>query len=664
MNAFVAITDDVLAEINEKVASHPPERGGALLGPTGQPIISTFLFDPAGFTTGVQYNASPELASLIEQIEGGTSSMELKGILHSHPNNMPQPSSQDHVAYADSLLKAPWLGRFIAPIVTSGREVTGDHRIQLPSGVMSVYIAEARRGGSVGVEAARPHVIPIVNHLKRAAKALGGTPSALSVVNIGGENLVAGTISCRDLDIQVIVGPNYPFTPPTVLVVPLSDAPSHLQLGLPWDQGGQIRTAAMPIAWSLDEQDDDRLVAALLHTKGKGGKIIEVPTIPDVNVEEMVTRVKDLLSPTLGTRSTLVVGAGSVGSQIAESLVRSGVGHLVLVDPDAVEVANLSRSVYVAADVSTNKAEALCRRLVAINPSVAAVPVASKLQDLDARRLDELVGSSDLVVAATDDSRAQGILNHHAFNRRVPAIYPAVYARGRAGEVVFCVPGVNSCYQCATSVRHQGGDVARQTDYGTGRLKAEPALGSDIQHVTTVASKLALGLLGLTDGAPDSDLQQMLIGALTQRFSMVMVSTVPNFDFFPSLFCDTPGQWGYQSAWLTAELDPSCPVCGDSPVDPMAVALSGAPDLTRLVPIDPVSPDFGSDQVVGDARPAKTDDKVVLFDAAPHSPTTKYRFRRSRQNLRPARFSMTRQQRHSSTTANEPDTEPGADRAE
>ena len=45
----------------------------------------------------------------------------------------------------------------------------------------------------------------------------------------------------------------------------------------------------------------------------------------------------------LAATRVIVFGVGGVGSWCAEALVRSGIGHLTLVDPDAVDVTNINR---------------------------------------------------------------------------------------------------------------------------------------------------------------------------------------------------------------------------------------------------------------------------------------------------------------------------------
>src|SRR5512142_2185505 len=72
-----------------------------------------------------------------------------------------------------------------------------------------------------------------------------------------------------------------------------------------------------------------------------------------------------------------IVGAGALGSFLAEALVRAGVGRITLVDRDYVELSNLQRQwLYEEADAreALPKAVAAARRLAAINSGVQVTP--------------------------------------------------------------------------------------------------------------------------------------------------------------------------------------------------------------------------------------------------------------------------------------------------
>ena len=196
MYRYVAFVDNVIGQIEEEVASFDPERGGALLGPIGQPIITEFIYDQDAHTSGVTFQASRRLERMVRARESKDSRIEFKGILHSHPGNMAWPSHGDHRAYSDSLLGAPWLGRLVTPIVTVGTRPTESHEIALPSGTISVFITERRHGSesAVAVEPAAPHVLQFIRHLAAVADALGGKVRPFSYIDIDGQLYLSGVV--------------------------------------------------------------------------------------------------------------------------------------------------------------------------------------------------------------------------------------------------------------------------------------------------------------------------------------------------------------------------------------------------------------------------------------------------------------------------------------
>ena len=73
----------------------------------------------------------------------------------------------------------------------------------------------------------------------------------------------------------------------------------------------------------------------------------------------------------LASLRVIVFGVGGVGSWCAESLVRSGVGHITIVDSDKVCITNINRQAMATTKtVGQVKVEALKGRLLEINPSV------------------------------------------------------------------------------------------------------------------------------------------------------------------------------------------------------------------------------------------------------------------------------------------------------
>ena len=71
----------------------------------------------------------------------------------------------------------------------------------------------------------------------------------------------------------------------------------------------------------------------------------------------------------LATKRVIIFGVGGVGSWCAESLVRSGIKHLTIVDSDRVCITNVNRQIMATMKtVGMVKVEALKERLLSINP--------------------------------------------------------------------------------------------------------------------------------------------------------------------------------------------------------------------------------------------------------------------------------------------------------
>ena len=79
----------------------------------------------------------------------------------------------------------------------------------------------------------------------------------------------------------------------------------------------------------------------------------------------------DIGTEKLEKSTVMVVGCGAVGSFAIEALVRSGVGHIIIVDFDVVEESNINRQLFaLSSTVGLSKVEVACQRLLDINPDI------------------------------------------------------------------------------------------------------------------------------------------------------------------------------------------------------------------------------------------------------------------------------------------------------
>jgi hypothetical protein len=96
-----------------------------------------------------------------------------------------------------------------------------------------------------------------------------------------------------------------------------------------------------------------------------------------------------------------IVGVGGLGTWAAAGLASAGVGRLVLVDDDVVDLSNLNRQVlYRRADIGRPKAEVAAEALAAFNPQLTLRPVTARVDG--PARAAAVVDGADFVVETAD----------------------------------------------------------------------------------------------------------------------------------------------------------------------------------------------------------------------------------------------------------------------
>jgi adenylyltransferase/sulfurtransferase len=134
----------------------------------------------------------------------------------------------------------------------------------------------------------------------------------------------------------------------------------------------------------------------------------------------------------------LIVGCGALGTVVADSLARAGVGRMVIVDRDLVEPTNLQRQIlFDDADArrGTPKAEAARARLAAVNP---LVHVDAHVDDFNHRNALRFAADADVIVDGLDNFETRYLLNDLAVRRGLPYVYAG--AVGTTGMSLTILP--------------------------------------------------------------------------------------------------------------------------------------------------------------------------------------------------------------------------------
>ena len=111
----------------------------------------------------------------------------------------------------------------------------------------------------------------------------------------------------------------------------------------------------------------------------------------------------------LSSKRVIIFGVGGVGSWCAESLVRSGICHLTIVDSDRVCITNINRQLMATSKtVGQVKVDALKERLLSINPSAE---ITALQQIFTAETADSFdIGSYDYIIDAIDSLKDKSLL--------------------------------------------------------------------------------------------------------------------------------------------------------------------------------------------------------------------------------------------------------------
>jgi adenylyltransferase/sulfurtransferase len=141
-----------------------------------------------------------------------------------------------------------------------------------------------------------------------------------------------------------------------------------------------------------------------------------------------------------------IVGCGALGSFQAGALARAGVGTLVLVDRDYVELSNLQRQwLYDENDAANGipKALAAANHLRKINSDCAIRPVVA---DLTAANIEDVLDGCALILDAVDNFETRYLINDFSISRGLPWIYGA--AVGSYGLTMPVIPSSTACFAC------------------------------------------------------------------------------------------------------------------------------------------------------------------------------------------------------------------------
>ncbi|WP_157640808.1 HesA/MoeB/ThiF family protein [Longispora albida] len=188
----------------------------------------------------------------------------------------------------------------------------------------------------------------------------------------------------------------------------------------------------------------------------------EVPPAGDVETavyEKQVSFFRDFAGTAAAARSVqsrlrqgkvTVIGAGGMGSWVIQSLAMTGVGQVLVIDPDTVSAGNLSRQVlYGPADIGQPKALVVRDKIQTLTGGRVRVDVA--LETFSAETGPGIFSGSDLVINCSDEPSVH-MTTDWVSAACMPQGIPFVAGGGYTGHIGFVgttiVPGATACWEC------------------------------------------------------------------------------------------------------------------------------------------------------------------------------------------------------------------------
>ena len=148
----------------------------------------------------------------------------------------------------------------------------------------------------------------------------------------------------------------------------------------------------------------------------------------------------------LADARVLIIGLGGLGSSSSVYLAAAGVGHLVLVDFDEVDISNLQRQiVHATKDIGRLKVDSAAEHLLELNPEIQVTKIDHKIEN---EELEEQIKLSTVVLDCSDNFQTRFAINDACVKHKIPLVSGAAI-RFEAQVSVFDSRHEDSpCYRC------------------------------------------------------------------------------------------------------------------------------------------------------------------------------------------------------------------------
>jgi adenylyltransferase/sulfurtransferase len=248
--------------------------------------------------------------------------------------------------------------------------------------------------------------------------------------------------------------------------------------------------------------------------------------LPRTQGEAAVTnrqeKLKGFNQHALANASVLLIGAGGLGGEIGEALVRKGVGKLSLVDFDLVELTNLNRQLFTERDLGKPKAHRLAKNLSTMGFCDTTIKgIALSFQDALQYGIDL---AADIAIVGVDNNPARIAASTYFRQQQTSCIFTSVSLDATHGYAFVQEPG-KACFAC----------------------QFPKAVGDETYHPCSPGVK---------------DILKVVAGIVCYALDSLLMERLRTWNYKHVFLCGFPGK-----DWLVPRR-PDCPLCGDHTTEP------------------------------------------------------------------------------------------------
>ncbi|MHA1236675.1 MAG: HesA/MoeB/ThiF family protein [Candidatus Hodarchaeales archaeon] len=170
------------------------------------------------------------------------------------------------------------------------------------------------------------------------------------------------------------------------------------------------------------------------------------PDLPTIRYDRQIL-IKNWNQDKIRKSRVVIVGMGALGTIVSASLAMAGVGELILVDYDTIEITNLNRQLlFHTEDIGKSKVMVGEEELNRINPDLKITPLNMRIQDVPT----EVLESATVIVEGLDTFQDRRWVNSYIVEKKISLVSGGMF--GFLGNLQVVQPRVSACLECQSLI--------------------------------------------------------------------------------------------------------------------------------------------------------------------------------------------------------------------